>query len=218
MENGLKNQSEGFTDLKIENKIIPIDANSEAGIRYHVKQLDLYLSKIPAKAHELDIFYLRPLPKDPTKPWFAAAPTGKNKLGTMVKDMFVEVGITGKTNHNLRATCTTEFYTANIPMIQQHTRHGSLKVLCIYERTTQEQKLAVSKVLTSYKKIDYIVSLPSEQSKVGAWATQIVSSQQSPVLSAEKLCNQCGPQNLNTEGMHEVQTEAIPTLLMIAEG
>ena len=26
---------------------------------------------------------------------------------------------------------------------------------------------------------------------------------------------QCGPQNLNTEGMHMVQTEATPTLLMI---
>ena len=109
-ENGSKNQSGGFTDLRIENKVVPIYATSEAGIRCHVKQLDLYLSKLPAKARELDIFYVRPLPnapEDPSHPWFAAAPIGENKLGTMVKDMFAEVGIAGKTNHSLRATGAT---------------------------------------------------------------------------------------------------------------
>ena len=62
----------------------------------------MYLSKLPAKARELDVFYVRPLPntlKDPSQPWFVAAPIGENKLGTMVKDMFAEVGIAGKTNH-----------------------------------------------------------------------------------------------------------------------
>ena len=73
---------------------------------------------------------------------------GENKLGTMVKDMFAEVGIAGKTNHSLRATGATQLYTANIPekMIQQHTGHRSLKGLRINEQTTEEQELAVSKI------------------------------------------------------------------------
>ena len=46
-----------------------------------MKQLYVYLSKIPAKARELDIFQLKPLPQanapeDPSKPWFAAVPFG----------------------------------------------------------------------------------------------------------------------------------------------
>ena len=130
-ENGLKNRSSGFTDMRIENncKIVPIYANSEAGDRCHVRQLDTYFSKIPDQARQLDIFYLRPLgniPNDPTRPRFAATPVGENKLGAMVKDMFTEVGIVNKTNHSLRATGATNLYTANVPekLIQQCTGEG----------------------------------------------------------------------------------------------
>ena len=61
----------------------------------------------------------------------------------MVKDMFAEVGIAGKTNHSLRATGATNLYTANVPekMIQQCTGHRLLKALRTYERTTEEQEL-----------------------------------------------------------------------------
>ena len=53
----------------------------------------------------------------------------------MVKDMFAEVGIAGKTNHSLRATGATNLYTANVPekMIQQCTGHRLLKALRTYE-------------------------------------------------------------------------------------
>ena len=77
---------------------------------------------------------------------------------------------------------------STLQTIQQCTGHRSLKALRTYERTTEEQELAVSKILTSNKKIDYTLSLPSEQSKVGASATQ-VPNQQSPVLPAEQPCN-----------------------------
>ena len=159
-ENGSKNRSGGFTDLRLENKVVPILANGDTGIRCHVKQLDVYFSKLPSQARELDVFYLRPLtnaPDDPTKPWFATVPMGENKLGAMLKEMFCEVGISGKTNHSLCATGATSLYTANVPekMIQQRTGHRSLKALRIYERTTQDQELAVSKILTSDSEIDY---------------------------------------------------------------
>ena len=120
----------------------------------------MYFSKLPSQARELDVFYLQPLtnaPDDPTKPWFATVPMDENKLGSMVKEMFCEVGISGKRNHSLCATGATSLYTANVPqkMIQQRTSHRSLKALCIYERTTQDQELAVSKILTSDSEFDY---------------------------------------------------------------
>ena len=48
-ENGSKNRTGGFFDLKIDNKIVPIYHNAIAGDRCHVKLLDLYLSKLPEK-------------------------------------------------------------------------------------------------------------------------------------------------------------------------
>ena len=34
-------------------------------------------------------------------------PLGENKLGSMVKEMFAEIGVYGKTNHSLQATGAT---------------------------------------------------------------------------------------------------------------
>ena len=123
----------------------------------------MYLSKLSTKAHEAP---LPNAPENPIKPWFTAAPLGENKLGTMVKNMFAEVGISGKTNHRLRATGATDLYTANVPenMIQQRTGHRSLRFLCTYKRTTEEQELVASKILTSDKKIDYALSVCKTES------------------------------------------------------
>lgn len=166
-ENGSKNRSGGYRDLRVENKIVPIYANSEAGDRCHVKQLDVYLSKLLPNAQQLDIFYLRPsatTPDDPTQPWFGRSPIGENKLSSMVKDMFAEVGVVGKSNHSLRATGATELYTAHVPekMIQQRTGHRSLKALRTYERVTEDQELAVSRILTSDSKTEYSEALPKQ--------------------------------------------------------
>ena len=68
-------------------------------------------------------------------------------------------------------------------MIQQRTGHRSLKALRTYERTMEEQELAVSIVLTADKNIDYTDSLPSEQSK--EWALTL----QSPASTAEQPSN-----------------------------
>ena len=61
-------------------------------------------------------------------------PVGENKLGSMVKEMFDGIGVTGKTNHSLRATGATCLYGANVPekIIQQRTGHQSLKALQTY--------------------------------------------------------------------------------------
>ena len=40
---------------------------------------------------------------------------GEHKLGGMVKDMFTEVGISGKSDHSLRATGASMLFQANVP-------------------------------------------------------------------------------------------------------
>ena len=57
-ENGSKNRSGGLWQLHVENKIVPIVANSEL---CHVSLLDEYISKLPQKAYDLDCFYMKPL-------------------------------------------------------------------------------------------------------------------------------------------------------------
>ena len=108
------------------------------------------------------MFYLRPVslrtaPADPSKPWFANVPYGENKLSSMVKDMFGEIGITGKSNHSLRATGATELFSGNCPekVIQERTGHRSLKALRMYERTTEKQHQVVSKMLSSTEELDH---------------------------------------------------------------
>ena len=57
------------------------------------------------------------MPSDPSAPWFYASPVGEHKLGGMMKDniMFTEIGISGKSNHSLRATGASILFQANVP-------------------------------------------------------------------------------------------------------
>ena len=151
-ENGSKNRSGGLWQLQVENKVVPIFANGDLGVRCHVRLLDEYISKLPPKAFEMDAFYMKPLDKPlPSKPGFAAQPCGENKLACMVKDMFAMAGITGKTNHSLRATGASELFRSSVPekIVQERTGHRSIKALRMYERTTQSQHMAVSPILSS---------------------------------------------------------------------
>ena len=129
--------------------------NEDAGADSHCHLLDVYMSKLPAEAKAKDIFYVRPLekmPSDDTKPWFTGVPVGRNKLSKMVPDMCKEAKISGhKTNHSLRATGATELYTAGVPekIIQERTGHRTLESLRMYERTSEKQQQAVSKVISA---------------------------------------------------------------------
>ena len=83
---------------------------------------------------------------------------GKNKLGNMVKEMCLEVGIESKTNHSLRATGATSMFRSNIQekIIQNVTGHRLLEALRKYEKTSDDQyHQAVSKIMMSIKSIDY---------------------------------------------------------------
>ena len=181
-ENSSKNRQGGFAQLRIENKVVPIFANSSIGDRCHVHILDTYISKLPEEVKEKDFFYARPLhaiPTDPKKPWFAPVPIGKNSLNTMLKDMCSEAGITGrKTNHSLRATGASELFAAGVPekIIKERTGHRSLDALHVYEHTTSTQHQAVSTILGSRNKISFQEALSTSSVPSTAPANNIFNN------------------------------------------
>ena len=73
-----------------------------------------------------------------------------------------------KTNHSLRVAGATSLFAAGVPerVIQGRTGHVSIEALRKYERVTENQELAVSKILTGEK--DVFEKLPSTESKSNA--------------------------------------------------
>ena len=136
---------------------IPVFPCPGAGVRCHFAVLDTYISKLPPVAFQKDWFYMKPLRHDvvsePSKPWYAAQPCGENKLAGMVKSMFAMIGVSGKTNHSLRATGASMMFQAGVPekIVQERTGHRSLEALRMYERTTTTQHMEVSRVLSAQK-------------------------------------------------------------------
>lgn len=163
VEHGSKCFRGGVGDLNRENKVVyqyPVSCTE----RCHVRLLDIYFSKLPRDTK--NVFYCKPLketPNDSTKPWFTAVPVGWNKLDSMVNSIFLEVSITGKSNHSLRVTSTTCMYKCGIPekTIQSRTGHKSIEALRIYERPGPEQHSSV----------------PNEQKEDEQAATSVVGCQ-----------------------------------------
>ncbi len=131
----MKNRNGSFRQLHVRSKIVPLYPNPDIGDRCPVSILDKYISKLPKKAREQDIFYARPLdkvPSDEDAPWYAPVPIGKHTLQSMVKKMCEQAKIKGsKTNHSLRATAATQMFREGAPEkeIQERTGHGSLEGL-----------------------------------------------------------------------------------------
>lgn len=75
----------------------------------------------------------------------------------MVKDMFAKVGITGKTNYSLRATGSSEIFCCGVPekLVQERTRHRTVKALRMYERISASQHNAVCNLLVSPQDVQY---------------------------------------------------------------
>ena len=159
-ENASKNRQGGISRLKLKNKSIEILENRDIGDRCHCTLLDLYISKLPAEAKSMDLFYARPLEhaKSDNDVWYYKQPVGRNKLSKMVSEMCTLAKIPGHhTNHSLRATGATALYTAGVPekIIQERTGHRSIECLRMYEHTNEKQQLAVSKVLSSTTEVNF---------------------------------------------------------------
>ena len=119
IEKLVQDKQGGLKQLRMEHKVVTIVSNEAVGNRCSVFLLDRYISKLPDKAKEMDLFYCRPSPTVPKKPedsWYIAVPIGKNTLSNMVKDIFAEAGIEGKkSNHSLTVAGATSLFSAGVP-------------------------------------------------------------------------------------------------------
>ena len=154
-ENGSKNRSGSYKD-KTPNKIVKHYADPALKEHCYVFLLRLYFSKLPPKAFEKDVFYLKPKSSVSGDGliWFDLVSVGRNTLAKFVKTMCSQVGILGhKTNHSLRATGTTRMFEAGVSdkIIQQRTGHCSAEALHLYERVSVEQQKAVLSILAGGK-------------------------------------------------------------------
>ena len=205
-ENASKNRQGGIIQMRLEHKSVTIVANPPVGERCHVFLLDTYIGKLPQRAIENDVFYCKPLsdvPTNITNPWYLAVPVGKNSLAKMVPDMCSDAGLVGKkTNHSLHVSGATSLFEAGVPerVIQQRTGHCSLQSLRVYERVSDGQEKAVSRILTGEKKnyseslmesttSSFTYSLPSKVT-----CNESSSAIQSPIPSSKSSgiqCNNC---------------------------
>ena len=188
IEHGSKNRSGGLQQLKIDNKCVPCYAVPDESPRCLVYLLDLYLEKLPLAAFEKDILYCRPKKCSIScSTWYENVPVGKNKLGSMVKEMCQEAGIDIKTNHSLRATGASAMFHSNVPekIIQNVTGHRSVEALRKYEHISTEQHRAVSKVMMSTKPVDY-----ESQIKLAQCSTAFISEdQRKPIFGNVSNCS-----------------------------
>ena len=62
-------------------------------------------------------------------PRFVLTPVGRNPLASMVKNMCQAIGVTGKTNHSLRATGVSRMFAANVPhKLKGHCTDEAMRV------------------------------------------------------------------------------------------
>ena len=112
-EHGSRNHPGGTHQLNENNKVVTQFAKPELGDKCHVFLLELYLSKLPDRAFQGDIFYIKPKPRvpdSPADPWFMNIAIGHNTLSSMLKEIVKAGGLdeTGKSNYSLRATSISE--------------------------------------------------------------------------------------------------------------
>ena len=185
-ENVSKNRPGGIAQLKLKNKKVKIVANPDARERCHVYLLDEYISHLPDKAKQDNIFYVRPLDKMQGRVWYSSVPIGRNKLSSMVQQMCKDAGIQGhKTNHSLRATGATELYTAGVPekIIQERTGHRSLECLRMYEQTSDSQHTAVSKILSSSQETTFNGEISKLKQQSSAVSSHVQSTSCMPTMN-----------------------------------
>ena len=141
--------------------------------------LRFYLQKLAPKILEdpESVFYWKPrdvVPASDTIPWFTLQVIGRNVLSSVVKRMFREVGIEGKTNHSLRATGATRLFEANVPekLIKERTGHKSLDALRLHEHTSVDQQKSVSNLMcSSSKENQFQFSSPSGNTSTSAFSS-----------------------------------------------
>ena len=132
VEHGSKIYRGGFNQIHLPSKSVTIYKDENAGPWCLYTLLTHYPKQLPSGNKKAkDTFYLKPLAPHPTKPWYANAPIGKNRLNTMVKRMCKAADLPPRTNHSLRVTGATTLFSKNVPekLVQEVTGHCSLECL-----------------------------------------------------------------------------------------
>ena len=153
-EHGSKNRPGSSHQLNQDNKVVTQFAKPELGDKCHVYLLELYLSKLPDRAVQRDIFYMKAknrIPDSPGDPWYMDIPMGHNTLGKFLKEILREAGINpeNRSNHSLRSTAISRMYENKVPdkLIMERSGHLSVSGLLPYEHSTIAQKKAVCDTL-----------------------------------------------------------------------
>ena len=150
-ENYSKNNQGGLQHRKVKPKSVTCYANTQDPTRCLVRLFQEYLRHRPT---DTQCFYLTPLRKIKNDQvlWFSKVPVGHNTLSRTVGRLCRQAGISGfKTNHSLRVTSATRLFQSGVDeqLIMSHTGHRSVDGVRSYKRISEQQKKAVSSVLTS---------------------------------------------------------------------
>lgn len=153
-----KNDQHRFKDINASNKSCRVYAQpgSEKCV---VRLIDFYISKLPENP---TAFYLRPLYKVPLsdRPWNCKSRVGVNKLKSIIPEISAESGLcVHYTNHSLRATAVTRMYNKGVPetVIAEKSGHRSMKALCAYEKTSEDQEKLAGQSIQAGKEFRAVV-------------------------------------------------------------
>ena len=88
-----------------------------------------------------------------------------------------QAGLETRTNHSLRATAATALFQADVPekVIQERTGHRSLDALRKYERSTERQHGAASKIRNEVDYQKALCSVASEKASMGSSTARTAS-------------------------------------------
>ena len=127
-------------------------------MHYLVMSSALWSSRIPTYPFYLLILStftwraLEKFPSDPNKHCMTNQCVGINMLKNILLELSEKAGLeVHYTNHSLRATTITWMFNSGIPerVIAENSGHRSTKALRCYERTSQEQQQAATRVINS---------------------------------------------------------------------
>lgn len=143
----------GIAHKNVKGKVVDAYENPVKS-RCVVSLYKKYLSRCPV-TNRPDAFYLRPVEKSKltweyTDVWYVAQPIGKNKLGSIVKELCAQANLSGYfTNHSLRATAATRIFQSGMPekLVCDTTGHRSTTAVREYQRNDESVKRSISSVV-----------------------------------------------------------------------
>ena len=188
-----KNNQHRFKDINMRNKNVRAYALPD-NERCIVKLLDTYLPLLP---HNSPHFYMRALekfPSDPNKCCLTNQRVGINGLKNILPELSEKASLeVHYTNHSLRATAITQMFNSGIPekVIAENSGHRSTKALRCYERTSQEQQQAATRVINSPS---YTPHMNTFQSQLPSKEVREASTELNPsIASSTEAPTECKP-------------------------